>query len=447
MYYGNMLVESKSNLSEVFDSYFTSKTCSGSAAGGICEITFTAPSGYEFYSGNLDLEAAGDFGFGGTYTDTTSCNVGEIYERFNVTIEGKCYGTYSPGIDSCTLTHIDTWPKNISADIKGKTSFTLQAQVNSKVNADTAGCGFYYSFRANLSAEIRKQGYVDRIFEEAEEGRKHNAWMKTILIKPVKLGKWETFSAEHMLNNGKIAYEIYDSSNVLLVNCTATPVNCDLSSITSDSIYMKITLFASAPLQGPEVYKINITWNTSTPVVINSYNSSYNINPSTRIEIYDKLNNLVVTAYGNITTYLEIYENYTYKSFTPVSSGLEVRIYNLNITKQNLIIEEQVVESYSGYLPNNITKITPVYALNDSELVFEKAKLIIPKAGVNVQNVLHCIAWDFANANCSQWEFLDKNNLEGYGENETHIWFNVTDFEAYAGASSQPDLVARNIIF
>ncbi|HIQ49938.1 MAG TPA: hypothetical protein EYH56_01955 [Nanoarchaeota archaeon] len=180
---------------------------------------------------------------------------------------------------------------------------------------------------------------------------------------------------------------------------------------------------------------------------MNSYNSSYNINPSTRIEIYDKLNNLVVTAYGNITTYLEIYENYTYKSFTPVSSGLEVRIYNLNITKQNLIIEEQVVESYSGYLPNNITKITPVYALNDSELVFEKAKLIIPKAGVNVQNVLHCIAWDFANANCSQWEFLDKNNLEGYGENETHIWFNVTDFEAYAGASSQPDLVARNIIF
>ena len=113
----------------------------------------------------------------------------------------------------------------------------------------------------------------------------------------------------------------------------------------------------------------------------------------------------------------------------------------------NLKIEEQVVENYAGFLPSNVSAITPIYALNDTGLAFEKAKLVIPKNGVTVQNVLHCIAWDFVNANCSQWEFIDPANLEGYGENATHIWFNVTSFEAFTGASTQPDLVANNIMF
>jgi hypothetical protein len=387
MYYGNPNAESKSNESSLFENYETSETCSGSTAGGKCTMTFNSPSGYEFYSGSIDLEAAGDMGYGGEYEDETSCYADENYERFNVTVENECYGTYSPGVDGCSLNHILTWPKSVDSLIKDKTSFSVVTQVTSKVNSDPGGCGFYYYFRVNLTSKLRKSGSVDHVYEGIEEARVRNGYAKTININPVGTITWNKLCEDVNLNGKKISVEIYDENNSMLLNCTDEILSngcCDINSLSTKPIYVKTSLFTNEGLISPEILHINITWNSSAKVTFRSLNQSFEQRNDTYAKIFDKNWNLIAEGYTPLSFYPKLYETYTYKSLTPVSNGLESTIYNLNITKSEMTIEEQIVDNYTGYLPEEINSITPIYALNDSDLSFEKAQLIIPKNGVKV---------------------------------------------------------------
>ncbi len=450
MYYGNSLAQSESNDKEVFEYYNASYTCSGSVAGGICEINITAPNGTLFYNATLDLEAAGDFGYGGVYASEL-CDIGEVYERFNITVEGVCKGGYSPGIDGCVLTHISTWPKDVSQEARNKARINVVFHANSKVNSDPATCGFYYSYRVNVTALVRNNFTAAAIYDLGEETRIHNAYAKSILITPLKVSRWDKLCAVYNLNGNSLEIDVYNSTGKLLYNCTNEIIAggcCNISNVTEKSIYLLYKLFTNRSFASPEIYMINVTWNTSSMVRFETYNESWLQRNDTYARIYDSRGNIVAEGYTPLSANLEIYNNYTYESITPVSGGnLIVKIFNLNITSPSTSIQEQIVENYSGYLPSNVSAITTIYALNDSELQFGKAELIIPKNGINVNYILHCTDWNFTSANCSSWEFINPSTLEGYGENATHIWFNVSTFEGYGGVAGGIDLSVKNISF
>lgn len=128
---------------------------------------------------------------------------------------------------------------------------------------------------------------------------------------------------------------------------------------------------------------------------------------------------------------LEYLQNYSLEITQKITShNLTVLIHQINVT-QDLNLIAQIVENYSNYLPSSITQISSLIAFNDTNLNYSHATLYLPKEGVNYNRILHCIDWNFTSANCSNWEI---NEFLYYSaqENSTHVWFNVSQFDAYA---------------
>ena len=137
--------------------------------------------------------------------------------------------------------------------------------------------------------------------------------------------------------------------------------------------------------------------------------------------------------------------NYTLEITSPVSDNMWLTLNNINITG-NLQIDVQSVEGYSGTLPQNdilesafaynyICNVTPIIALDDSSLLYEYARLVIPKSGLNISNILHCTDWNFATKECNSWDVNETSDYVDFGENTTHIWFNTTSFDSFGGGS------------
>ena len=136
--------------------------------------------------------------------------------------------------------------------------------------------------------------------------------------------------------------------------------------------------------------------------------------------------------------------NYTLEISVPMSSGdLSLTIENLNITG-NLQIQLQSVEDYSGNLPpdditgsvfamNYLGNVTPILALDDSQLSYGHARLVLPKNGLNISKILHCTDWNFATRECNSWDINETADYAGFGENMTHFWFNTTSFDSFGG--------------
>ena len=136
--------------------------------------------------------------------------------------------------------------------------------------------------------------------------------------------------------------------------------------------------------------------------------------------------------------------NYTLEVSSPLSSGsLNLILNNLNIT-DNLQIDLQTIEYYTGALPENditgpvfaynyIENITPVIALDDSQLTYNYASLTIPKNNLNISKILHCTDWNFGTKTCNTWEVNETADYSGFNENSTHFWFNATSFDSFGG--------------
>ena len=171
--------------------------------------------------------------------------------------------------------------------------------------------------------------------------------------------------------------------------------------------------------------------------VINSSSTFEN----TTISIIDGLGQVVssknITSSDNVLSdELALNQNYTVEIVVPVQDTLTAKIINLNIT-ENMSLQPQTIENYTGTIPPKIQNVTDIFALNDSSLSYDYTELIIPKKGLNITNIVHCTDWNFTAGTCSSWEVNDTTDYN-MQENSTHIWFNVTHFTAFGGGKSSP---------
>ena len=173
-------------------------------------------------------------------------------------------------------------------------------------------------------------------------------------------------------------------------------------------------------------------------LLVNKINISVNVSTSTGqpalIKIYDRNWNLEREGYQTLQENVEPNSLHNLKIISYLSTGnLETTIYSANITK-GINITSQIVENYSGYLPSKISKISPIYAMKGIEIPYERVELIIPKGNVKADYILHCTQWDFDSKNCTSW-IVNRTEEYGMDQNSTHVWFNVTEFDAYAVGS------------
>ncbi|MCD6371356.1 MAG: hypothetical protein J7L39_01400 [Candidatus Aenigmarchaeota archaeon] len=164
-------------------------------------------------------------------------------------------------------------------------------------------------------------------------------------------------------------------------------------------------------------------------------NESGKLNHKAVLKLFNKDGDLLYSSLGTHSQPLEYMQNYSLEITQKiVSNDLTVAIYQINISR-DLDLKTQIVKNYDGYVPTQINRITSVFAFNDTDLNYSYATLYIPKEGINVNKILHCLDWNFTSTNCSNWEV---NDLSFYNvqQNSTHVWFNVSDFYAYAGGES-----------
>ncbi|MFH2021063.1 MAG: hypothetical protein ABIJ34_06610, partial [archaeon] len=125
--------------------------------------------------------------------------------------------------------------------------------------------------------------------------------------------------------------------------------------------------------------------------------------------------------------------------------NLSYKVYNLNFSSV-LNITSQIVMNYSYGLPSDVRNITPIIAVNDSALVYEKTELTIPKRNVSVNSILHCKNYSYVTAQCFEFVVNDTDIYEYY-ETDDQISFNVTSFDAFGGggASTIPNVTKIRI--
>ncbi|UCG95907.1 MAG: DNRLRE domain-containing protein [archaeon] len=207
-------------------------------------------------------------------------------------------------------------------------------------------------------------------------------------------------------------------------NVTRTVPDSCLGKVIAWKIYANDTRnnnVVSDELSYEVLAELNITVNTT-------------LGPSsnTNIRLYNSTGSLITEGQGNISTDVDAYELYDISLRTELSSGFqETYLKNVNIS-DNLNITSQIVETYTGTFPQGISNVTPVYAQKELNVNYDYATLCIPKAGVNVSHIAHCTNWDYKTSNCSSWEVNETSDYN-MQENSTHIWFNVTEFDAYGG--------------
>ncbi len=445
MYYGNPGAQGRSNISEVFNYYNNIGQCNGSVAGGSCSVIFDAPAGEVFYEANLTMRMAGDFGYGGSFSSDAVCD--ENYERANLIVDGSVIGCYSTGIDGCTLNEPPGMP--VSIDVRNKGSVNVTGDSTDVVNLDPNNCGFYYKFEFEISGYTRKNATLEYSVG-TEEVAIRNAKIRSIAIKPRKVARWLKFYGVHSIPTGTgIEYRILDSNNntLLVCNSETAQTGCDLSGINAKEIKLEAVLTTNSEAT-PELMYWNVSWTPNSSVAINVINETSGTISNALIRIL-RNGTVLAEGYGSVVVDVEIYENYTVETITGTSYGdLLLRLFELNVTKDTIEIKEQIVENYTGNLPQNIWKVTPVVALNDTDLNYSKATLVIPKGDVqSIDYILHCTDWNYTSATCNNWVTSDPNSYEGFGENSTHFWFNVTGFQAYAGGTVGYDVQVNEITF
>ena len=169
-----------------------------------------------------------------------------------------------------------------------------------------------------------------------------------------------------------------------------------------------------------KIAKINVTINISAQPSANSF-----------IKI-TKGNETLASGYESVAKAVDQFEIYNITTRTPLENfdDVHAKIININMSEsENVTI--QVVENYTHAKPSSISKLTPVFAMKELSNTYEKVEISLPKGGIITSHILHCTDWDFSAANCSAWE-VNKTSDYNAAENETHIIFNVTQFDAYA---------------
>jgi len=151
------------------------------------------------------------------------------------------------------------------------------------------------------------------------------------------------------------------------------------------------------------------------------------------LSIYNNLGSLLATSNHTVSTYAPYNAYYDLRLIKDDTDRFQSWIYDVNLTS-DLKINMQVITDYSEPLPLGTANISAVFALNDTALDFSYSEIIIPNSG-DVNTILHCLNWDYSSSNCLVWEVNDSKDYS-MQENSTHIWFNVTSFDAFGGSAS-----------
>ncbi|VVB50794.1 Uncharacterised protein [uncultured archaeon] len=219
-------------------------------------------------------------------------------------------------------------------------------------------------------------------------------------------------------------------------NTTYTPVYQGASNIfcnvtdNASQFYNK-TGNSFVALQINESYKVNVT-------VFGQDNAVFN---NATVTFTNAGGYTVREGNGSVTAYL--IPNATYdiaiRAVTTTSGILYARMFTFNATSEGIYMPAQVVENYAGNLLSGIQNITPVFALNDTGIAYNRSRITLVKDGVLITRIMRCASWNYSSGLCvgNNWE---ANVTSDYGmeSNSTHVWFNVTSMQAYAGAARTP---------
>ncbi len=112
------------------------------------------------------------------------------------------------------------------------------------------------------------------------------------------------------------------------------------------------------------------------------------------------------------------------------SSGEMVMLQNVNLNQTNNNLTLQVVAAYNGTLPAPLKNFTSVAGFESFPYNVTNGNITLPKNGKIVTSILRCSSWNSATAICAgNWSTYTTT----FGENSTHLWFNITSFSGYAG--------------
>lgn len=153
---------------------------------------------------------------------------------------------------------------------------------------------------------------------------------------------------------------------------------------------------------------------------------------TTDLTIYNSSGYPVASSSQNFTASIRPSQLYDIRIESETSEGLQVTTLKDVSIQDDITFETQVIDDYAGYLPENISSVTPIYAMVDPTAAYDHAELEIPKAGLEMEYIFHCTAWDYGKANCTSWEVNESSEYDFY-ENSTHMFINVTSFDAFGG--------------
>jgi len=175
----------------------------------------------------------------------------------------------------------------------------------------------------------------------------------------------------------------------------------------------------------------------TTYINLTNYNGSYTVDYGINVSIMNSSGQVIDSDTGIYYKYL-YNGTYDLQIKRQTNNGtLSAVIRNISLTS-SINTLSQVTEYYLGETPfGNVSDLTTLFALNDEYLDYDKAELTIPRRGLNISFIIHCLSWDYVKANCSNWGVNDTSDY-GMQENSTHIWFNVTGFDSFGGGKGKP---------
>jgi hypothetical protein len=112
------------------------------------------------------------------------------------------------------------------------------------------------------------------------------------------------------------------------------------------------------------------------------------------------------------------------------SSGEVVMLEKVNLNQTNNNLTLQIVSEYNGSLPTSLKNLTSVTGFESFPYNITNGNITIPKNGKTITSIMRCNNWNSTTATCAgTWSTY----TTAFGENSTHIWFNITSFSGYAG--------------
>jgi hypothetical protein len=169
-----------------------------------------------------------------------------------------------------------------------------------------------------------------------------------------------------------------------------------------------------------------------TSINMSIFNSTYLPFSNSTILIYNSTNDLIAANNESLNTLIKYGRLYDIEIIGKMGKGiLKATLFDVNLTTDTKIVS-QIIENMTR-IPEDVSEMTPVIAVNDSGLTYNHTLIEIPKGGVSEVNVImHCTDWNYTTANCTTWEINDSSDYN-MQENSTHIWFNATRYTAFGG--------------